>query len=58
MNVLLAEADAFTPPEMDEINPRMETVDVAIVIGAKDVVNPAAREVEPANLRHAGDQRG
>ena len=30
--------------EMDDINPRMETFDVAIVIGANDVVNPAARE--------------
>ncbi len=47
MNVLLAEADVPYDQllEMDEINPRMETVDVAIVIGANDVVNPAAREV-------------
>jgi NAD(P) transhydrogenase subunit beta len=29
---------------MDDINPRMESFDVAIVIGANDVVNPAARE--------------
>jgi NAD(P) transhydrogenase subunit beta len=29
---------------MDDINPTMPTVDVAIVIGANDVVNPAARE--------------
>ena len=29
---------------MDDINPRIETVDVAIVIGANDVVNPSARE--------------
>jgi NAD(P) transhydrogenase subunit beta len=44
MNVLLAEADVPYDQllEMDEINPRMETVDVAIVIGANDVVNPAA----------------
>lgn len=48
MNVLLAEADVSYDLllEMDEINPRMETVDVAIVIGANDVVNPAAREME------------
>lgn len=48
MNVLLAEADVPYDLllEMDEINPRMETVDVAIVIGANDVVNPAAREME------------
>jgi NAD(P) transhydrogenase subunit beta len=35
---------------MDEINPRMDTVDVAIVIGANDVVNPAAREVESSPI--------
>jgi NAD(P) transhydrogenase subunit beta len=48
MNVLLAEADVPYDQllEMDDINPRMETVDVAIVIGANDVVNPAARENE------------
>jgi NAD(P) transhydrogenase subunit beta len=48
MNVLLAEADVSYDLllEMDAINPRMETVDVAIVIGANDVVNPAAREME------------
>lgn len=48
MNVLLAEADVPYDLllEMDEINPRMESVDVAIVIGANDVVNPAAREME------------
>ena len=44
MNVLLAEADVSYDllQEMDDINPRMETVDVCIVIGANDVVNPAA----------------
>ncbi|MEP0201224.1 MAG: NAD(P)(+) transhydrogenase (Re/Si-specific) subunit beta [Halioglobus sp.] len=48
MNVLLAEADVPYDQllEMDDINPRMENVDVAIVIGANDVVNPAARESE------------
>ncbi len=45
MNVLLAEADVPYDKlkEMDEINPEMEQVDVAIVIGANDVVNPVAR---------------
>lgn len=48
MNVLLAEADVPYDQllEMDDINSRMENVDVAIVIGANDVVNPAARENE------------
>jgi NAD(P) transhydrogenase subunit beta len=46
MNVLLAEADVPYEQlcEMDEINPLMPTVDVAIVIGANDVVNPAAAD--------------
>jgi NAD(P) transhydrogenase subunit beta len=45
MNVLLAEADVDYEKlkEMDVINPTMETVDVGIVIGANDVVNPIAR---------------
>lgn len=44
MNVLLAEADVSYDAlaEMHEVNPIMPTVDVAIVIGANDVVNPAA----------------
>jgi H+-translocating NAD(P) transhydrogenase subunit beta len=48
MNVLLAEADVSYDLllEMDAVNPRMDTFDVAIVIGANDVVNPAAREME------------
>jgi NAD(P) transhydrogenase subunit beta len=45
MNVLLAEADVAYDKlkEMDEINPTFEQTDVAIVIGANDVVNPLAR---------------
>ncbi len=45
MNVLLAEANIpYTAlAEMDEINPEMPQCDVALVIGANDVVNPAAR---------------
>jgi NAD(P) transhydrogenase subunit beta len=45
MNVLLAEADIpyDALQEMDEINSEMDQVDVAIVLGANDVVNPVAR---------------
>jgi NAD(P) transhydrogenase subunit beta len=45
MNVLLAEANVPYPQlrEMDEINPEFERCDVALVIGANDVTNPAAR---------------
>ena len=52
MNVLLAEADVPFEQliEMDTANPRMATVDVAIVIGANDVVNPAAREDKTSPL--------
>jgi NAD(P) transhydrogenase subunit beta len=48
MNVLLAEADVSYEQlfEMDEINKRIENFDVAMVIGANDVVNPAAREMK------------
>jgi NAD(P) transhydrogenase subunit beta len=46
MNVLLAEANVPYEQlvEPQDVNPAMETVDVAIVIGANDVVNPAAKE--------------
>lgn len=48
MNVLLAEADVPYELllEMDDVNPRMENYDVVIVIGANDVVNPAAKEMK------------
>ena len=45
MNVLLAEADVPYPQlkEMSEVNPEFSLTDVVLVIGANDVVNPAAR---------------
>ena len=45
MNVLLAEADVPYPKllDMEEINPEFDQADVALIIGANDVVNPAAR---------------
>ena len=45
MNVLLAEANVPYPQlrEMEEINPEFARADVALVIGANDVTNPAAR---------------
>ena len=51
MNVLLAEADIPYDKlkEMDEINPTFQQTDVALVIGANDVVNPAARDSDPSN---------
>jgi H+-translocating NAD(P) transhydrogenase subunit beta len=50
MNVLLAEANVPYDRlyDMDDINPEFETADVALVIGANDVVNPAARN-EPSS---------
>jgi NAD(P) transhydrogenase subunit beta len=47
MNVLLAEANVLYEQlaEMDSVNPIMESIDVCVVIGANDVVNPAAREI-------------
>lgn len=52
MNVLLAEANVPYEQlvEMDDINPLIETVDVCVVIGANDVVNPAAREDETSPI--------
>jgi len=45
MNVLLAEANVPYEQlkEMDEVNPDLPSTDVALVVGANDVVNPAAR---------------
>jgi NAD(P) transhydrogenase subunit beta len=52
MNVLLAEAnvsyDVLVEPE--DVNPIMETVDVCIVIGANDVVNPDAKDNESSPI--------
>jgi len=52
MNVLLAEANVSYDllVEPDDVNPTMETVDVCVVIGANDVVNPAAREDETSPI--------
>lgn len=52
MNVLLAEANVPYEQlvEPEDVNPAMATVDVAVVIGANDVVNPAAREDEGSPL--------
>ena len=46
MNVLLAEANVPYPQlkEMEEINPEFDRCDVALVVGANDVTNPAARK--------------
>jgi NAD(P) transhydrogenase subunit beta len=45
MNVLLAEAEIPYEAlvEMDDINPELPQTDVALIVGANDVVNPAAR---------------
>ena len=48
MNVLLCEADVDYEDlfEMDDINPEFKNADAAIVVGANDVLNPAARDAE------------
>ena len=52
MNVLLAEADVPYDQlkEMDDINPEFPRTDVALVIGANDVTNPAARTVQDSPI--------
>ncbi|MBD3420381.1 MAG: NAD synthetase [Chitinivibrionales bacterium] len=52
MNVLLAEANVPYDQlvEMDDINPQLPLTDVCVVIGANDVVNPAAREDESSPI--------
>jgi len=52
MNVLLAEANVpyEALKEMDEINPEFKTADVALVVGANDVVNPAAKSTPGAPI--------
>ena len=60
MNVLLAEANVPYPQlyDMDDINPEFPRADVALVIGANDVTNPAARQrTILADLRHADPRR-
>ncbi len=52
MNVLLAEANVPYEQlkEMDEINPEFSATDVVLVVGANDVVNPAARTDQTAPI--------
>ncbi|MCL7488930.1 MAG: NAD(P)(+) transhydrogenase (Re/Si-specific) subunit beta [Desulfobulbaceae bacterium] len=52
MNVLLAEANVPYDQlvEMDDINPKMDSIDVCVVIGANDVVNPAAINDESSSI--------
>ena len=60
MNVLLAEANVPYPQlkEMEDINPEFDRCDVALVIGANDVTNPAARRPGSPVSGHADPGRG
>jgi NAD(P) transhydrogenase subunit beta len=52
MNVLLAEADVPYEKliEMEQINRRIANIDVCVIIGANDIVNPAAREDKNSSI--------
>jgi NAD(P) transhydrogenase subunit beta len=52
MNVLLAEANVpyEVLKEMEQVNPELRTADVALVVGANDVVNPAAKSTPGAPI--------
>lgn len=59
MNVLLAEANVPYEElvDLDEINPQFPQANVALVVGANDVTNPAAPAVPNFGLRHADSRR-
>ena len=60
MNVLLAEADVSYDRlfDLDEINDDFPNTDAVLIVGANDVVNPAARDPELGHRRHADPGRG
>ena len=59
MNAALAEANIPYEKifDIEEINEEFSQTDVAVVIGANDVVNPAAQRTNKPDLRHAGTER-
>lgn len=59
MNVLLAEANVPYEElvDLDDINPQFPQANVALVVGANDVTNPAARKPGHPGLRHADPRR-